>query len=176
MYHFRPRVATLVAQRAPAKAQTAYLRCLLTYVAILSMSSDGTGNTFLRVASGLMMRPVWQPGVFLMYAQIAFVTSVRAIFGLPQMAARSALSVFGAKMPLPAFFIARARVFPAAAAALLFRRPSPFTFRGLTTFAFFVFVFLIAFFTVFFTAFLAAFFWAIASSMKAAIVLQARYK
>merc|ERR1719240_1130254 len=41
-----------------------------------------------------------------MYAQIFFVTSVRGIFFAPQIAASSGLRVFGAKMPLPAFFIA----------------------------------------------------------------------
>merc|ERR1719456_1885383 len=40
-----------------------------------------------------------------MYAQIFFVTSVRGIFFAPQIAASSGLRVFGAKMPLPAFFM-----------------------------------------------------------------------
>merc|ERR1719456_1128799 len=41
-----------------------------------------------------------------MYAQIFFVTSVRGNFFAPQIAASSGLSVFGAKMPLPAAFCA----------------------------------------------------------------------
>merc|ERR1719263_1505086 len=41
-----------------------------------------------------------------MYTQMAFVTSVRGITFLPQIAANASLSFFGAKMPLPAFFIA----------------------------------------------------------------------
>merc|ERR1719487_471339 len=40
-----------------------------------------------------------------MYTQIFFVTSVRGNDFAPQMAANSGLRVFGAKMPLPAFFI-----------------------------------------------------------------------
>merc|ERR1719408_1086125 len=43
-----------------------------------------------------------------MYVQIFFVTSVRGKDFAPQMAANSGLRVFGAKMPLPAFFIANA--------------------------------------------------------------------
>merc|ERR1719261_359970 len=49
-----------------------------------------------------------------MYTQIFLVTSVRGKVFAPQIAASSALSVFGAKMPLPAFFIANAFFFPAA--------------------------------------------------------------
>ena len=42
---------------------------------------------------------------FLMYAQMAFVTSVRGkVFFPPQMAAIAGLRVFGAKMPLPVDF------------------------------------------------------------------------
>merc|ERR1719191_552563 len=41
-----------------------------------------------------------------MYTQIFLVTSVRGIFLPPQIAANAGLSSFGAKMPLPAFFIA----------------------------------------------------------------------
>merc|ERR1719261_1526559 len=52
-----------------------------------------------------------------MYAQIAFVTSVRGITFLPQIAANASLSFFGAKMPLPAFFIAAAIFLPFAFAA-----------------------------------------------------------
>merc|ERR1719498_1172890 len=40
-----------------------------------------------------------------MYAQIFFVTSVRGIDFPPQIAARAGLRVFGAKRPLPAFFL-----------------------------------------------------------------------
>merc|ERR1719353_233219 len=43
-----------------------------------------------------------------MYSQTFFVTSVRASVDLPQIAASSVLSFFGAKMPLPAFFRANA--------------------------------------------------------------------
>merc|ERR1719472_549237 len=39
-----------------------------------------------------------------MYTQMAFVTSVRGITFLPQIAANASLSFFGAKRPLPAFF------------------------------------------------------------------------
>merc|ERR1719231_31823 len=39
-----------------------------------------------------------------MYTQMAFVTSVRGITFLPQIAANASLSFFGAKMPLPAVF------------------------------------------------------------------------
>merc|ERR1719313_825316 len=49
-----------------------------------------------------------------MYTQIFFVTSVRGIFFPPQIAANASLRVFGAKIPLPDFFIAAARAFPAA--------------------------------------------------------------
>ena len=52
------------------------------------------------------------------YAQSTFVTSVRAILFLPQIAARSADSVLTAKMPLPAFFMAAARTLPAACATV----------------------------------------------------------
>merc|ERR1719171_3135580 len=47
-----------------------------------------------------------------MYAQMLFVTSVRGITFLPQIAAKDSLSFFGAKMPLPAFFIANAIFLP----------------------------------------------------------------
>merc|ERR1719238_559934 len=50
-----------------------------------------------------------------MYTQMAFVTSVRGITFLPQIAANASLSFFGAKMPLPAFFIANAIFLPFAA-------------------------------------------------------------
>merc|ERR1719321_1544288 len=39
-----------------------------------------------------------------MYSQTFLVTSVRGSVDLPQIAASSVLSFFGAKMPLPAFF------------------------------------------------------------------------
>merc|ERR1719171_1341627 len=54
-----------------------------------------------------------------MYAQMAFVTSVRGITFLPQIAASASLSFFGAKMPLPAFFMANALFLPAALLAFL---------------------------------------------------------
>merc|ERR1719478_1271844 len=51
-----------------------------------------------------------------MYTQMAFVTSVRGITFLPQIAANASLSFFGAKMPFPAFFLlAAARDFLPAA-------------------------------------------------------------
>merc|ERR1719174_2155408 len=43
-----------------------------------------------------------------MYTQIFFVTSVRGIVFPPQIAANAGLSVFGAKMPTPFFFMAAA--------------------------------------------------------------------
>ena len=46
-------------------------------------------------------------------------TSVRGITFLPQIAARAGDSVFGAKMPLPAFFMAAAFFAPAAFFSLL---------------------------------------------------------
>merc|ERR1719387_2966342 len=52
-----------------------------------------------------------------MYAQIFFVTSVRGIFFPPQIAANASLRVFGAKIPLPAFFIAATFFFALAALA-----------------------------------------------------------
>ena len=45
-------------------------------------------------------------------------TSVRGSTFLPQIAARAGDSVFGAKMPLPAFFMAAARALPAACATV----------------------------------------------------------
>merc|ERR1719240_2616167 len=54
-----------------------------------------------------------------MYAQIAFVTSLRGITFLPQIAASASLSFFGAKMPLPAFFIANAIFLPFAFLAIM---------------------------------------------------------
>merc|ERR1719197_1155049 len=52
-----------------------------------------------------------------MYTQIFFVTSVRGIFFPPQIAARASLNIFGAKIPFPAFFIAKAFFFALAALA-----------------------------------------------------------
>merc|ERR1719478_1728599 len=54
-----------------------------------------------------------------MYTQMAFVTSVRGITFLPQIAANASLSFFGAKMPLPAFFIANAFFLPFAFLAIV---------------------------------------------------------
>merc|ERR1719201_188459 len=54
-----------------------------------------------------------------MYTQMLFVTSVRGITFLPQIAANASLSFFGAKMPLPAFFIANAIFFPFAFLAFM---------------------------------------------------------
>merc|ERR1719426_681661 len=54
-----------------------------------------------------------------MYTQMAFVTSVRGITFLPQIAANASLSFFGAKMPLPAFFIANAFFLPFAFLAIM---------------------------------------------------------
>merc|ERR1719409_1428935 len=54
-----------------------------------------------------------------MYTQMAFVTSVRGITFLPQIATNASLSFFGAKMPLPAFFIANAFFLPFAFLAIM---------------------------------------------------------
>merc|ERR1719313_127822 len=54
-----------------------------------------------------------------MYAQIFLVTSVRGAFFTPQIFAKASDRVFGAKMPLPAFFIAAAIFLPLAFAAVL---------------------------------------------------------
>merc|ERR1719393_269349 len=48
-----------------------------------------------------------------MYSQTFLVTSVRAIFLPPQMAARLSESALGAKMPTPFFFMASAFFLPA---------------------------------------------------------------
>merc|ERR1719305_659675 len=124
-----------------------HLRCFEMKPAIFSMSNDATGSTFFSVASGLMMRPVLSL-FFLMYTQMAFVTSVRGITFLPQTAASSAERVFGAKMPLPAFFMALAFFAPAAFCALLLR--PPFTRLPLESFVIF------GFFTAFFAPLRAA--------------------
>merc|ERR1719178_487382 len=55
-----------------------------------------------------------------MYSQTFFVTSVRASVDLPQIAASSVLSFFGAKMPLPAFFWANAILLLAAFVIVVF--------------------------------------------------------
>merc|ERR1719420_1544423 len=47
-----------------------------------------------------------------MYSQTFLVTSVRGSVDLPQIAASSVLSFFGAKMPLQAFFAANAFFLP----------------------------------------------------------------
>merc|ERR1719160_303780 len=49
-----------------------------------------------------------------MYTQIFFVTSVRAIFLPPQIAANESESAFGAKIPTPFFFMAAAIFLPRA--------------------------------------------------------------
>merc|ERR1719261_2110841 len=51
-----------------------------------------------------MVRPLLSP-FFLMYTQTFLVTSVRGRVFAPQTAASASLSFFGAKMPLPAFFM-----------------------------------------------------------------------
>merc|ERR1719316_151037 len=119
------------------------------------MSNCATGSTFFSVASGLMMRPALSL-FFLMYTQMAFVTSVRGITFLPQTAASSAERVFGAKIPLPAFFMAEAFFAPAAFCALLLR--PPFTRLPLESFVTFGFltVLRMAFFTAFFAPLRAA--------------------
>merc|ERR1719240_1533097 len=60
-----------------------------------------------------MVRPLLSP-CFLMYTQTFLVTSVRDRVFAPQTAASASLSFFGAKMPLPAFFMAAAIFFPLA--------------------------------------------------------------
>merc|ERR1719390_394307 len=60
-----------------------------------------------------MVRPLLSP-CFLMYTQTFLVTSVRGRVFAPQTAASTSLSFFGAKMPLPAFFMAAAIFFPLA--------------------------------------------------------------
>merc|ERR550537_1921907 len=57
-----------------------------------------------------------------MYSQTFLVTSVRASVDLPQIAASSVLSFFGAKMPLPAFFRANETFLALAFCAVLPRR------------------------------------------------------
>merc|ERR1719224_381276 len=57
-----------------------------------------------------------------MYTQTFLVTSVRGRVFAPQTAASESLSFFGAKMPLPAFFMAAAFFFPVAFMAVFPRR------------------------------------------------------
>merc|ERR1719252_478792 len=54
-----------------------------------------------------------------MYAQIFLVTSVRGRDFAPQMSAIAALRAFGAKMPTPFFFMAKAFFLPVADCAFL---------------------------------------------------------
>merc|ERR1719324_318674 len=54
-----------------------------------------------------------------MYTQIFFVTSVRGMVLPPQIAANAGLNVFGAKIPMPFFFMAAAFFFPVADCAFL---------------------------------------------------------
>merc|ERR1719261_1414136 len=68
-----------------------------------------------------------------MYTQIFFVTSVRGITFPPQIAASAGESVFGAKMPMPFFFMA-ATFFLAAA----FFDALPFAFFSALSVAFVV--------------------------------------
>merc|ERR1719387_2339822 len=87
-------------------------------------------------SSGLMMRP--SLSFFdLMYAQIFFVTSVRGAFFTPQIAASASLSIFGAKMPTPFFFMA-ATFFLAAADFAFF--PAAFFAALIVAFVAFVIV------------------------------------
>merc|ERR1719504_624494 len=55
-----------------------------------------------------------------MYTQTFLVTSVRGRVFAPQTAASASLSFFGAKMPLPAFFMANAIFFPLVFATVVF--------------------------------------------------------
>merc|ERR1719240_1343463 len=54
-----------------------------------------------------------------MYTQTFLVTSVRGSVFAPQTFAKASLSFFGAKMPLPAFFMAAAIFLPLALLAVL---------------------------------------------------------
>merc|ERR1719352_365257 len=54
-----------------------------------------------------------------MYTQIFFVTSVRGIFLPPQIAASDSLKAFGAKIPIPFFFMEAAIFLPCAFFATL---------------------------------------------------------
>merc|ERR1719258_273934 len=74
-----------------------------------------------------------------MYSQTFLVTSVRGSVDLPQIAASSVLSFFGAKIPLPAFFMAAAIFLPLALLAAL-----PAAFFVALSVGFFVFVIVVA--------------------------------
>merc|ERR1719231_692766 len=73
---------------------------------ILSMSSCFTGKMAFNDSFGVMRRPSFN-FLALMKAQSFFVTSVRAIFLPPQIAARAGLKFTGANKPMPFFFAAR---------------------------------------------------------------------
>merc|ERR1719472_37862 len=77
-----------------------------------------------------------------MYSQTFLVTSVRGSVDLPQIAASSVLSFFGAKMPLPAFFMAAAIFLPLALLAALPR--AFFVALSVAIVAFFVVVVVVA--------------------------------
>merc|ERR1719398_605906 len=74
-----------------------------------------------------------------MYSQTFLVTSVRGSVDLPQIAASSVLSFLGAKMPLPAFFMAAAIFLPLALLAAL-----SVAFVAFVIVGFFVFVIVVA--------------------------------
>merc|ERR1719182_379709 len=74
-----------------------------------------------------------------MYSQTFLVTSVRGSVDLPQIAASSVLSFFGAKMPLPAFFMAAAIFLP-----LAFLVALSVAFVAFVIVGFFVFVIVVA--------------------------------
>merc|ERR550514_1590104 len=82
-----------------------------------------------------------------MYSQTFFVTSVRGSVDLPQIAASSVLSFFGAKSPTPFFFMAAATFLPLALLAAL---PAAFfvalsvAFVAFVIVGFFVFVIVVA--------------------------------
>merc|ERR1719421_2043878 len=79
----------------------------------LKQSMLAAGMICFNVASGLITRPLFKE-FFLMYTHNFLVTSVRGIDLPPQMAANAGLSVFGAKMPTPFFFMAKAFFLPVA--------------------------------------------------------------
>merc|ERR1719271_1353372 len=79
-----------------------------------------------------------------MYSQTFFVTSVRGSVDLPQIAASSVLSFFGAKMPLPAFFMAAAIFLPLALLAALPRAFFVALSVAFVAFGFFVVVVVVA--------------------------------
>merc|ERR1719453_2670995 len=74
-----------------------------------------------------------------MYSQTFFVTSVRGSVDLPQIAASSVLSFFGAKSPTPFFFMAAATFLPLALLAAL-----SVAFVAFVIVGFFVFVIVVA--------------------------------